>query len=185
MCKDELKNEFKRILLKTLEDFILLCEEKNLRYYAAFGTVLGAVRHGGMIPWDDDIDVYMPREDYNRLLSMRNDLKNDYELVDLENDGYYQDFAKFVNRKTTIIESKEIPFVCGIYIDIFPLDQWNKAYIDSEKDNEEFNKAYNTYFKSVRIHSLQSLKDAICQQEWKLSAKLLTNIFYYQFQKIY
>ena len=114
MCKDELKNEFKRILLKTLEDFILLCEEKNLRYYAAFGTVLGAVRHGGMIPWDDDIDVYMPREDYNRLLSMRNDLKNDYELVDLENDGYYQDFAKFVNRKTTIIESKEISSISAL-----------------------------------------------------------------------
>lgn len=183
MQEDILKQDFKRILLKTFEDYTIFCKEHNLVFYAAFGTVLGAIRHGGLIPWDDDIDVYMPREDYNKLLSLRKDINDDYEIVDLENDGYYQDFAKFVNKKTTLIETKEIPFVCGIYIDIFPLDQWNKNYIDFGKDNIDFKKAFNIYFKSVRTHTLSSLKEAVCQREWTLSAKILTNIFYYQFKR--
>ena len=59
----------KKALISTLKGFVNFCEQHNLRYYVAFGTALGAVRHHGIIPWDDDIDVYMPREDYNKFLS--------------------------------------------------------------------------------------------------------------------
>gem|GEM_PF-4050912 len=80
----------KKALTSTLKGFINFCEQHNLRYYAAFGTAIGAVRHHGIIPWDDDIDVYMPREDYNKFLSLRGTLENsEYEIVDIENKGYY------------------------------------------------------------------------------------------------
>lgn len=176
-------SEFKQILLETFENFILLCNKHNLKYYGAFGTVLGAVRHQGLIPWDDDIDVYMPRDDYEKLLSLRKHLDNNYEIIDLSYNGYYQDFAKFVNKNTSLVESKEIPFVCGIYIDVFPLDEWDESYTDFEKDNHQFNKAFTTYFKSIRNHSVTSLINAIKERDWKLSIKTLTNICFYKFQR--
>ena len=75
----------KKALISTLKGFVNFCEQHNLRYYAAFGTALGAVRHHGIIPWDDDIDVYMPREDYNKFLSLRGTLESsEYELLILK-----------------------------------------------------------------------------------------------------
>lgn len=55
-----------------LSDFIHICNENNLKYYAAYGTALGAIRHEGFIPWDDDIDLIMFREDYNKLIEIIN-----------------------------------------------------------------------------------------------------------------
>lgn len=179
----ELSKDFKTILLKTFEDFIKLCKEHNLKYFAAYGTVLGAVRHHGFIPWDDDIDVFMPRKDYDRLLSIRNQLDDKYEIVNIENENYYQYFAKFVNKQTTLIETSEIRYVCGIYVDIFPLDEWDESFINSEKVNESFSNAYFKYFKSIRRHSISALYDAIRECNWVLTIKTLTNILYYNFFK--
>lgn len=179
--KENLKKEYRSILLKTFADFISLCEKHNLTYYGAFGTVLGAVRHGGLIPWDDDIDVFMPRNDYERFLSLKESYLGDYEIVDIENKDYYQIFAKFVNKNTTLIETEEIPFVCGIYVDVFPLDEWNEEFTDCEKWNLKMAKSYFTYFKSLRQHSLNFLLHNIRYGNWKVAAKTLTNICYYQF----
>ena len=60
-------DEIKQIELNVLVELDRVCREQGLRYYLAFGTLLGALRHGGFIPWDDDIDVYMPRRDYEKL----------------------------------------------------------------------------------------------------------------------
>ena len=62
--------KFKDILLKILDRFIQICNEHNLKYTLLGGSVLGAIRHKGIIPWDDDIDVGMPRDDYEKLLSI-------------------------------------------------------------------------------------------------------------------
>ena len=67
---DEELSKIKELEKGILKDFIELCEENNLRYFGMGGTCLGAVRHGGYIPWDDDIDVGMPRKDYNRFLKI-------------------------------------------------------------------------------------------------------------------
>lgn len=181
MQEDVLTQDFKRILLKTFEDFIVLCKKHNFKYFAAYGTVLGAVRHHGFIPWDDDIDVYMPREDYERLLSVRDQIDNNYEIVDLEQQNYYQYFAKFVNRHTTLIETEEISFVCGIYIDIFPLDEWNDNFKNEDKITKIFTESYFTYFKSIRRHSFGALYSAIKERKWVITIKTLTNVLYYHF----
>lgn len=67
--------EFKSLTLDMMDHFAHFCEENSLRYVIDYGTLLGAVRHKGFIPWDDDIDVTMPREDYRRFLNMVNKQK--------------------------------------------------------------------------------------------------------------
>ena len=119
------KKELKRILIRTLVAFQDFCQKHDLIYYAAYGTCLGAIRHKGIIPWDDDIDVHMPRRDYEKLLSLREELKGtDYEIIDIYNNPNYPvTFGKFCFSKTTIWERKEFPIVYGVYIDIFPIDE--------------------------------------------------------------
>lgn len=114
---------FNQHLCYCLRDFIALCQEHDITYFACGGTAIGAVRHKGFIPWDDDIDVYMLREDYNKFLSLRSSLMGTrYEIVDMSNDGYCASFAKFVDAKTTVWEYEENPVIIGAYIDVFPLD---------------------------------------------------------------
>ena len=120
----ELQPQWNSIIVDVLRAFIDICKRHDLTYYCAYGTVIGAVRHGGMIPWDDDIDVYMPRPDYERFIDIttKEDL-GDYEVVTpYTNDKYPLYFAKLCNKRTTLIEAEDTPCVIGLYIDIFPLD---------------------------------------------------------------
>lgn len=109
-------------LLKRLDS---LCRKYKLRYWVAFGTLLGAVRHEGFIPWDDDLDVWLPREDYEKLLKIpANEIEPPYFLQTTLNDqDYYSAFARFRNSNTTgILVSKNNKCNNGIYIDIYPID---------------------------------------------------------------
>lgn len=101
-----------------------VCQEHNLRYYIIAGTMLGAVRHGGFIPWDDDADICMPHEDYDKLIAHSKEwLPKQYELICAENDkNYPQPFAKIQDAETTIIEHKHLRYLGGVYIDVFPVD---------------------------------------------------------------
>lgn len=115
--------ELQRHLCETMKAFIALCQKHHLTYYACGGTAIGAVRHQGFIPWDDDIDVYMLREDYERLLALANSLEGDYELVNYRTSkDYYFVFSKFSHKYSTIKEHEHFDHIMGVYIDIFPLD---------------------------------------------------------------
>jgi len=116
--------KYKVILLEVFKAFITICNQYDLHYYCAGGTALGAVRHHGFIPWDDDIDVLMPRNDYNRLIALNCELSiKNYSIISAKNTKKFATFAKLYNKDTTLWEFKEIPFVYGVYIDIFPLDE--------------------------------------------------------------
>lgn len=121
-------DQMKATLIKTLKAFMSFCEKYDLKYYAVSGTCLGAVRHKGIIPWDDDIDVGMPRKDYEKLLSLRDELKGtEYYIFNLGDKSpdygiYTLPYAKFCDMETTIWERKSYPIVLGVYIDIFPYD---------------------------------------------------------------
>ena len=101
-----------------------VCRKYNLRYYLIAGTMLGAVRHKGFIPWDDDADICMPHSDYNKLIAHSKEwLPERYELICAENDkDYPQPFAKIQDSHTTIIEHAHLRYLGGAYIDVFPLD---------------------------------------------------------------
>ena len=72
-------DEIKSIEINILSYVASLCEKHNLRYFLAYGTLIGAIRHKGFIPWDDDIDIAMPRDDYNRLLDIMRCEKGKYD----------------------------------------------------------------------------------------------------------
>jgi len=113
-------------LLKQLQD---VCSELNINYYACGGTLLGAVRHKGFIPWDDDIDVTMLRSDFEKLCKAYKKFRKPYVLQMFGNtEGYFTGHAQLRNTMTTGVLSNysdvkcKVPYNQGIFIDIFPLD---------------------------------------------------------------
>ena len=101
---DEIKN-IEIEILKTFADF---CKQNNLRYYLAYGTLIGAVRHKGFIPWDDDIDLEMPREDYNKMIELLKPKNNlitaTIELKTPYSKNYQYQFCKVIDNSTFVQE---------------------------------------------------------------------------------
>ena len=141
--------EQQKKLTKMLSWFHNTCVNNNLRYYIIAGTMLGAVRHKGFIPWDDDIDVGMPRSDYERLRQLSSEINGDgqyiFEYPGPTNSEYPYLFAKLYDSKTTFIEKKRYPIKRGIYIDIFPLDG-----IGNDINEAKIN--YKPFYNKFRLH---------------------------------
>ena len=117
----------KKIEFEILKKFDLFCKKNNLRYALDSGTLLGCIRHNGFIPWDDDIDLIMPRDDYNKFISIIQSTSNNNEIGLWDNHTYKNYpyfFAKLKDNNTILIEEqfKHQNQPGGVYIDIFPLD---------------------------------------------------------------
>ncbi len=121
MRKQVSNEEIKAIALQVLVDVADFCDCRGIRYYLVCGTALGAVRHDGFIPWDDDIDIGMPRPDYERFLS---EYKSDkfYLCAHRFSNDYPYAFAKVCDARTELIENIAKPVKLGVYIDVFPID---------------------------------------------------------------
>lgn len=111
-------------MLKVLEAIDETCRKHSLRYGIFAGSLIGAVRHKGFIPWDDDMDILMPRPDYEQFVAhSREWLPEPYEFVCAENDPAYPlPFGKVQDASTTLIERVHLSYLGGIYVDVFPLD---------------------------------------------------------------
>jgi len=127
-------NQLKRlqnIEYEILQEIVRICEKNNLSYFLIGGTLLGAVRHKGFIPWDDDLDIAIPRKDYEKFLKIcQTQLNSDYFLHCNKTDpDYWLPFAK-VRKKNTLFDEKSITSIethKGIYNDVFPLDNAKKT----------------------------------------------------------
>lgn len=122
----ELLKQLRKIQIKILDVFVEICETHKLTYWLDGGTLLGAIRHQGFIPWDDDIDLAMPVNDYKLFLKIaQKELPKDIFLQTSKTDkGYKQSFSKLRDNNSTFIEINELPtsdYHQGIYIDIFPM----------------------------------------------------------------
>lgn len=139
--------QWKGIITDVLRAFHEICEKYGLTYYAIGGTAIGAVRHQGIIPWDDDIDVGMPRPDFERFMEIcRTTDFGDYELVsDETHEAYNLPFPKFCNKHTTLIERADVPCVIGLYIDVFPLDSTSNDKAEVEALVYRYKKLQNRH----------------------------------------
>ena len=178
---EEVKNDFtvtskrKKVWateIDLLREFDRVCKENNIKYMVAYGTMLGAVRHKGFIPWDDDIDVVLFREDYNRLMKIGpKSFEGKYFFQTYTTDkNYYRTHAQLRNSETTAILDSEITnkksFNQGIFIDIFPLDGYPEDNQKVEKLKKKVSnllstiagyEGYNSYKKHSFLGKLRQI----------------------------
>ena len=115
--------ELRQIQLGILDELHRFCIENNITYFLSSGSLIGAVRHKGYIPWDDDIDVYLPRKDYERFLLSYKDESKQFRLLNpnIEN-HYFYTFAKLADTRTLMFEDEAKGYEIGVYVDLFPVD---------------------------------------------------------------
>ena len=125
------KNLYKNKLLETFDLLVDFLENNHINWFGAYGTGIGTIRHKGLIPWDDDFDLYVLRSDYEKLYSIRHSLKSSGLCLLCSRDGtHYNSFFKVVNENTTIMADPSLKQYDGIFIDIFPLDEGNEELFD-------------------------------------------------------
>lgn len=173
--------QFKNKLIETFIAFDKFCKENDIVYYAYGGTLIGAIRHKGLIPWDDDIDVLMDKVNYDKFCSFRGHVSGHYEILNIDDasNGYWLfTLAKFYDTNTTLVEYQEYPFVTGVYIDIFPM-------YESDFDNaRRLQAAYDKYSYKLTYGMMKfSFKDILSAffhlNRWKLHLifKHFVNVF--------
>ena len=154
----------KQIELEILDYIDTLCKKHNINYIINYGTLIGAVRHEGFIPWDDDIDLSMPREDYQRFINIFQKEKSKYKLLSLETDkNYFNNFIKITDSTTKIIDTRNTKtYESGVFIDIFPMDRFNDPkVIDTCYKLESFkllsfSKHKNIVYKEIQKYSREN-----------------------------
>lgn len=134
---DETLKRLQLTHVEILDEVVRVCDKLGLKYFLAEGTLLGAVRHQSHIPWDDDLDIVMPREDFDCLMeACRTELSNRYYLQFSNTfDNHYLSFAK-IRKKNTVINEynlKDLNLPKEIFIDVFPLDYTNNFEHFSKK----------------------------------------------------
>ncbi len=116
-------------MLDILAEIDKVCRNHKLQYSFFFGSLLGAIRHHGFIPWDDDIDIAMPRDDYEQFIKLSEDFSHPYFLqTPYTDEGYFYSMARVRNSNTSAVVElfKYEGFNQGIYVDVFPLDTYNQ-----------------------------------------------------------
>lgn len=115
--------KIQQIALSSLKKFIEFCNTHNIQYCILGGTVLGAIRHKSFIPWDDDIDIGLPRNDYEKLISLAKIYPAPYKIECMEISSLYvTPFIKIFDTRTIVTENLVRPLRRGVWIDVFPLD---------------------------------------------------------------
>ena len=165
--------EVKKIELNILKQVHDFCEEKSLKYVLAYGTLIGAIRHNGFIPWDDDIDIWMPRKDYDLFMEVFPEWGAGRHLyiAGPQSDQYYlpRHMIKVCDDRTLLLENKYKAYkTTGLFIDIFPLD--------NAPDNMLERKIWAKYVRSYKYRVLAGniSFDSPVYKKFSISKKIFT-----------
>lgn len=161
------QKEVKQIMLDILKYVHDFCEENNIKYIMNYGTLIGAVRHGGYIPWDDDIDIAMPRKDYERFISSFP--KNGrYVILDHRTSNkYFNNFIKVIDTDTTIVDNRnDKTYDSGLFIDVFPMDRFDDLKVVEKTYNLESFKLLSFSKHQNIVYGDSFIKDAIRSICW-------------------
>ena len=173
------EGQYKEHLYRILKFFISICEKHNLNYCCATGTMLGAVRHKDIIPWDDDVDVFMPRRDYEKFLTIAEEIESKgFGVISAENSSSFATFAKLYDKNTTLWEIESIPFIYGVFIDIFPLDETQEDKKVFLKKYRYFRNLFRKYQLSQMRFSFKRLMGEIKEGDKKMALKDLLSLFF-------
>lgn len=163
MKKIENSDELKNCLKEILYYFDRICKKNNIKYSLIGGSLIGAIRHHDIIPWDDDIDVILTPNNYKKLVHiLKKNTESDYYLLDSDNLNYNYPFAKLVYKKTFLKESAMNAIEnYGLYLDIF---EYN--YIsDNEKKRRKIYKKLKNYKRLIRWLNYEKNNNIKCNVE--------------------
>lgn len=180
-------SEHQQLLLRTYKEFSAFCAKNNITFFAAYGTMIGAIRHHGFIPWDDDIDVFMLRKEYDRFVELRKSLTDgQYRIsVYLDGDSPYP-FAKFYTTEGTIWEYSQFPFIIGPWVDVFPIDEGDMDDPNANKVLENLHYAMWKYRKAISYASFREIGINFLRLDFmEGSMKLFKKIRYAPFKEKY
>jgi len=158
-------DQYKQMLVPILGDIDKYCEAHKIRYCLEGGSLIGVVRHKGFIPWDDDIDIMMPRVDYEKFINGYHSENDRYYVISAENNkNYYLPFAKVCDRNTVLLEDMNKPYPIGAFVDVFPFD-----YFPSLKEAEKMYASMRKYYSILLIKNLK----------WNENRRLIKNCLLY------
>ena len=159
--------ELMDVELETMKQIHKICIEQGFKYSLSGGTLLGAIRHKGFIPWDDDIDIFMPRADYDKFIDYCKNNSTPFNLLCTQtNENYKYLFAKATAKNTILFEEfcdrKGVDM--GVYIDIFPIDDLGESYDEAIK-----------LFKKTRFR-----RELLVAKNWKSFTRSKTHSLKYE-----
>lgn len=155
--KEELTiKETQKISLEILHLVAEICEKQNLRYSLIYGTLIGAIRHKGFIPWDDDIDIMMPRPDYEKLLQYFKENINNYPHLRIFNRSECSEYPYMITRisdnRYYIEMANERPYGMGVFIDIYPYDGLGNTKKEAVKYGLKGDRLSSLCYQATRKH---------------------------------
>ena len=172
-------DEIKSVELEILKYIHNFCIENDIKYFLNYGTLIGAVRHKGFIPWDDDIDICMFRKDYEKFIDLFSKDDGIYKILSLETDDkYYNNFIKVINSKTKIEDERNYKtYDLGIFVDIFPIDSFDDLKLVEKTYKLESFKLLSFSKKENIQYGDSKLKDFVRLFFWMMLKPVSPRIF--------
>lgn len=170
--------DIQSVSIKMMNDIHQFCEKRGIRYSLAYGTLLGAIRHKGFIPWDEDVDIWMPRKDYENFIANYKSEKGCF-FTSYKTMGNFIDFARLYETDETLVEGALADNVrpTGVWIDIFPIDSVSE---NKELREKEYQKIKKIWWRIRRLRRLYNLK-----KDESFLKRMYGRVLYFGRQKLF